>query len=137
MADRLAIYTTNPAEGEITSSFFAWGSVLRNSTGDKLFLIKNESDEYFARGVTVQAEDGSGSPGLGDQILFSLDGWTYTDVLSVGDLPPFGISSEVKVRRVLPWDAESGSFQILVKAESWISSEQAQVQEVLTDVETG
>jgi hypothetical protein len=117
MANRLIVWNEE-TQLEVDSSFFNWGNVLPDSSDDKTFSIMNESEDYVAEGVTIRPS-AIGDSGISAQILFTLDGLVYVDILSMGDIPPAGLSSLVTMRRVTRSDAVSGQFGVRVQAANW------------------
>lgn len=117
MANRLVVWNEY-TQLEADSTFFNWGDVLPNSTDDMTFSILNESEDYVAEDVTVLSS-AVGDSDISAQILFTLDGLVYVDILSMGDIPPAGLSALVTMRRVTRSDAVSGQFGIRVQAANW------------------
>lgn len=135
MSDRLIIWDPE-TKAEVDSDYFAWGIVDKNSTDDKTFYVRNESSEYRAKDVTITSMDVSGNPGLSSQLLFSNDGFVFTDVLSLGDIVPYGVTHEITLRRVTRKDAVSGEYVITVDANSWVAQNSYLTPEFVPEIES-
>lgn len=128
MSEQLAIYDFQSSAGvvagddiPVTNSFFAWGTVLKESTEDIFFIVRNQSLQYTANGVVLQSVDvGSPSVSLSDQLLFSIDNMYYAKVLDLGNIPPGAATLPITLRRVTSSNAVSGSYQIKLQASAWI-----------------
>ncbi len=105
----------------IDENYLPWGTVARNSSADKHFRVHNASLDYNATAVTVTVEEmGLAEPtrSVAVQHLLSTDGRTFAATVTVGTLPPGGISGRLTLRRVTAPDADygEGDFQLLAHA---------------------
>jgi hypothetical protein len=119
MADRLVMWELGFNE-EMAEDYFLNSPVRRGIAETLRFALRNESTQYTANNVVIRVEDvDEVIPSIADQMLFSIDGVTFVDVLSLGDIPPTALSSEIQLRRVVRTDAVSGSFVVKVEMTSW------------------
>ncbi len=104
--------------------WFAWGTVARGSSADKIFRVKNASVRYTALGVVVSLQHLNLYDPLirvDHQHYLSLDGRSFAATVNVGDLPPGATSAVVILRRVTARDADEGpgEFQLSAQASDW------------------
>lgn len=109
----------------VDENYLPWGVVAPGSSADKQFRIHNASDDYIAADITVSVQEmGLAEPVLSvaAQHLLSSDGRTFTATVSVGTLPPGGISARLTLRRVTSPDADigDGDFQLLAHPAQWL-----------------
>jgi hypothetical protein len=102
--------------------WFQWGVVVPGSSADKQFRVRNLSNHYTARSITVTfTELGSPARSVAAQHYLSRNGTTFTATLGLGDMQPGGVSTVLTVRRVVAADADEGDgdFQLLAHADDW------------------
>jgi hypothetical protein len=92
-----------------------WGDAVRGSAQDRVFRVRNCSTTLTARRVAVASrivpgDEASSGPPVASQFLLSTDGLRYAPHVSLGDLAPDSISAPVRVRRVTPSTAQTGTF---------------------------
>ena len=104
--------------------WFAWGTVARGSSADKIFRVKNASLRWTAVGVSVSLQHrGRYDPTLrvDRQHFLSLNGRLFGATVTVGDLPPGATSPVIILRRVTSRSADAGlgEFQLSAQAFDW------------------
>jgi hypothetical protein len=92
-----------------------WGDAVRGSAEDRAFRVRNCSTTLTARQVVVASrivpgDEASSGPPVASQFLVSIDGLRYFPHVSLGDLAPDSISAPVRLRRVTPSTAQTGTF---------------------------
>lgn len=105
----------------IDENYLPWGTVARNSSADKQLRVRNASLVYTASAVTVTVQEmGLAEPtrSVAAQHLLSTDGRTFAAAVTIGTLPPGGVSGRITLRRVTAADADlgDGDFQLLAHA---------------------
>lgn len=101
----------------------SWGDAPLGSSDDIDFRIKNQSTDKTANSVLVYASDDilQPTPTPASQLLFSLDGATWTTTVTLGAIGPETISPVIHMRRVTPSGALLGSWSPKVRFDvgSW------------------
>lgn len=128
MSDTLAIYDYQNSSGiavgddtPVSDSFFNLGSVLRETTEDISFIVRNQSLTYQAVGVTITTIDiGTPLVSISDQLLFSQDDLYFAKVLSLGTIPPGASTLPITLRRATSSNAVSGNYEIKLQATAWV-----------------
>lgn len=84
---------------EMLGADFHYGDVIRSSSSDLLFRVKNTSLKQ-ANGVSVGHALGlDGSPSFATQFTFSTNGATFFPVVGIGNLLPGAVSGIITIRR--------------------------------------
>jgi hypothetical protein len=107
---------------EMTGVDFYYGDVLRSSSSDILFRVKNTSAKT-ANGVTIgHAVEYDGSPTFSTQFLFSTNGTTFNATAGIGNLAPGAVSNIMTVRRTFVSNAALGLYEtrIYANASVWV-----------------
>lgn len=103
---------------ELDRFYFYYGNVVAGSMSDKVFAVQNLSTQYTAENIVIKVVENSGD--VLSQMLLSIDGIIFTEVLSIGDLPPGSLSEDITLRRYTKSDAATdGSFSIVAQSASW------------------
>lgn len=97
MAETLVVISPT-ADSELD---LAWGTVAPGSSADLKFRIRNDSDEFFARTITVSVDDTT-------QYL-SADGVTFSASLAFAEIAPQAATPILTLRRVIPRAAADGA----------------------------
>lgn len=80
-------------------AYFDWGDVVRGTTQDRSFRIKNNSASLTANSIDISAEAPTNTtPSVSGQLTFS-DGGAFSQLINIGSLSPGSISPVVTVRR--------------------------------------
>ncbi len=108
----------------LPADYFDWSAVVRGSSADRLFRIKNMSAMYDAVSVavTLQTLNLAEVDLTADlQHFLSVDGARFSASVNLGTLAAGATSAPVHLRRVVAPTADVGAadFQILAHAESW------------------
>lgn len=98
-----------------------WGDVVRGTTADRTFRIKNNSATLTANSVIISTQVASNtSPTLESQITYS-DGGAFQPSLDIGNLAPGALSSVISVRKATDINAALSLWWLRTVAEatSW------------------
>lgn len=107
----------NSADG----AYLDWGDVVRGTTGDRAFRIKNNSTTLTANSVNISTEVLTNTtPTLQSQITYS-NGGAFAASLNIGNLAPGAISSVITVRRTTSSSATLSvwAWRTIAEAGSW------------------
>ena len=108
----------------IAADTMDWGDVPISSTADKSFRIKNSSSTKVARMITITGSPATSpsSPSVAGFLLFSLDGVTWRSQITLGSIAPGSVSSEVMIRRVVPFNAMLSNWtpRVTATVERWV-----------------
>lgn len=124
LLDRLAFW--HPRDDvALTPNDLDWGVVVRKSSADKQFRIRNLSPNYTAGDIVISLEEmGIFEPTreVAAQHFLSTDGRRFGDSVSIGALAPLAMSDPIVLRRVVAPDADlgQGDFQLLAHANEWL-----------------
>ncbi len=122
--DRVAFWHPDLDE-EVPPAYFDWGNTPRGSSADRSFRIKNLSPDLTANDVTIYAQAlTAGVPSVaGMHSLSSNGGSTFLTNITVDELAPGEISSELILRRVVPMNAQVSVWSARLAADvtSWTS----------------
>lgn len=90
----------------------SWGDHSLSSSADKTFRIKNSSTVFSANDVQISVEDELwyATPNPSEQFLFSLDGVSWTEQLTISEISPGTVSPIIRMRRVTPVNALLGTW---------------------------
>lgn len=116
--DRLAFWHPT-LDQELPPAYLDWGNVPRSSSADKSFRIKNLSGDLTASDIGVYMDALTpGSPSVtGMHTLSDNGGSTFLSTLSIAELLPGAISSELIVRRTVPSNAPVSVWSARVAAD--------------------
>lgn len=102
-------------------AFLDWGDVVRGTSGDRIFRIKNQSTTLTANSVTVSTEVITNtSPLLESQFTYSYGG-SFAPSVNIGNLTPGAVSQPITVRRSTLSNAALSvwTLRTVVEAGSW------------------
>ena len=122
-ADRLELW--DPLlDQRLAPAALDWGTVVRGSSADKRFRVKNRSTSLTANSITVSIGDigSAATPPVAAQHVFSVDdGETFSATASISSLAPTQVSEVVTIRRVVPATATFGvwTFRVQASATTW------------------
>lgn len=118
--DRLSLW--RPAVNlPLAAGALDWGDTPQGSSAEKTFRVKNLSATRTAEDVLVDALPGAptGAPPVDGMILFSLDdGETWEPTVTIVSLSPGATSGVIRMRRVVPTNAELGPYSPRVAAQT-------------------
>lgn len=118
--DRLALWHPT-LDQQITGAYFDWGDVLRASTADRTFRVKNLSATFTANTITCSLSTLTDtSPTVVGQHTLS-NGGAFASTASAGTLAPGAISSVMTVRLTTTSDATLSLWaaRIISEAATW------------------
>lgn len=106
----------------VGAAYFDWGDVLRSTSTDKTFRIKNLSTTQVANDVAVSFSAGTNAtPSTPSQYTVSDDGTNFSASVVIPGIAADTISGVLTVRRTTPANAQISLWSLSINAEpdSW------------------
>lgn len=123
--DSLILWHPN-LDQRVPPGYFDYGNVVRGSSEDLTFRVRNLSSNLIAQDVSVFLDAlTQATPGVAEQHLLSENaGLLFTSINNMGDLGPGVVSGMVTMRRNTSRTAELGlwAFRVRAIASNWVSS---------------
>ena len=104
-----------------SGSHLDWGDVVRGTSADKTFRIKNQSSTLTANSIAISTEVLTNtSPDIASQITYS-SGGAFSTSINIGNLAARGISPLITVRKITLSNATLSLWWLrtLAEATSW------------------
>jgi hypothetical protein len=114
--DRLEFWDPS-SNVRVAPSYFDWGNVMRSSSADKTFRVKNLSGTQTANNVVVSVEAlTDGSPSVPAQFLVSTDGTNFYSSVTITSISPGAASGVLTVRKTTPSNAQLSLWTVRMNA---------------------
>jgi hypothetical protein len=109
-------------DSRLSPSYFDYGDVVKGSSEDLKFRLRNLSRSLIAADVVVYFDSLiHATPPVEAGHLASEDGVVFRSIYNAGDIGPSSVSGTIIVRRVTSRNAQSGlwAFRVRASAASW------------------